>query len=100
MPSMNEPLMTAKQFISYAEEMLFGEGTECLHERIAEVQGEINMFGDSGPGSMLRLRESVTLYNNVAARYEQLTGAKVQRLRMPYHPVSWDSFQDEGYEGF
>ena len=75
---MNEQLMTAEEFISYAREYLFGEDSECLFERIAEHNSEVAAFGDAGPGSGYRLRQSIDEYNRIADRYEKLTGDKVQ----------------------
>lgn len=75
--------MTRDEFIAYASEYLFGEASHSLCEMIAEMQNEINMFGDSGPGSALRLREILDDYNKIANQYERLTGRKVQRHRMP-----------------
>lgn len=78
-------LMTAEQFISYAEETLFGEGSECLFESIAEISNEIAMFGDSGPGSLYRLRQRVQEYNSIGARWSKLTGKHFRPVALP-HP--------------
>lgn len=88
--------MDVPDFINYASVELFGEGSEHIYETICQCQSEINMFGDSGPGSMLRLGEQVAEFNKVADRYTQLTGCEVQRPRMPYYPVSND-FDEESY---
>lgn len=74
--------MTADEFISYAYEVLFGEGVEPLLEQIAEYNSEVAMFGDAGPGMGLRLGLAITEYNRIARRYEYLTGSKVPAL--PY----------------
>lgn len=87
--------MTAEQFVEHAGEYLFGDGSEGIHENICQCQSEINMFGDSGPGSMLRLGEQVADFNRVADRYTALTGQVVQRPRMPYYPVSNDDMFDD-----
>ena len=79
-----EGAMTKEKFLSYAAEAL-GEGAECLFERIAECQSEINMFGDSGPGSMYRLRQSVDEYNQIGRRYAELTGSHFTPARMPVY---------------
>ena len=85
--------MTKDEFIDYAHEYLFGEGCEGLYENISQCQSEINMFGDSGPGSMLRLSEQVADFNRIADRFTALTGTVVQRPRMPYYPDT--SYQDD-----
>ena len=78
-----EGAMTVPQFISYAHEVLRGEGAEYLYERIAEIRGEIAQFGDAGPGALFHLRPAVAEFNQIAARYEQLTGHSVPRLALP-----------------
>jgi len=78
--------MTKEEFIEYAQEVLFGESVEGMYENIAQVQSEINAFGDSGPGSMLALREQLNFFNNVADQYTKLTNRPVRRPTMPYHP--------------
>ena len=75
--------MTREEFIVYAEELLFGEGSECLFERIAEIKSEIAMFGDSGPGSIYHLREDVAQYNRVGATWSRLTGRKFSPVAIP-----------------
>ena len=90
--------MTKDEFISYAAEYMFGEGSEGLFENISQCQSEINMFGDSGPGTMLRLQEHIAEFNSMADRYTALTGQVVQRPRMPsypYHPS--DDFDDREF---
>lgn len=84
----DEHALSAGDFLFMAEELIFGEGSEHLYESIAEIQSEINMFGDSGPGSMLRLRQQIQEYNSIAQRYTQLTGRAAPTLRMPYHNTS------------
>lgn len=78
-----EDAMTRDEFCNYASDMIYGEGAECLHERISEIQGEINMFGDSGPGSMFHLRRSIDEHNQISRMYLQLTGVEAPILRMP-----------------
>jgi hypothetical protein len=87
---MNERLMTKNEFLQYAQEVLFGESVECLFEQIAEIQGEINRFGDSGPGSCLRLRASLDHYNGVARQFNRLTGSCVKPIAMVVHPYFYD----------
>ena len=76
-------LMTREEFIVYAEDLLFGEGSEGLFETIAEIKSEIAMFGDSGPGSIYRLREEVARYNNIGATWSRLTGRKFNPVAIP-----------------
>ena len=76
-------------FIHYAATYL-EEAGEGISENACQCQSEINMYGDSGPGTMLRLGEQIAEFNRIADRYTALTGAVVQRPRMPYHPVSDD----------
>ena len=76
-------LMTKHQFIVYAEEVLFGEGVECLYERIAEIRGEIARFGDAGPGSLYRLSKDIQSYNRIGERWAALTGRHFNRLAIP-----------------
>ncbi|WP_407307873.1 hypothetical protein [Acinetobacter sp.] len=78
--------MTKDEFLVYAQEFLFGEASEGLYENIAQAQSEINAFGDSGPGTMLALREHINLFNNVADQYTKLTNRPVRRPTMSYHP--------------
>lgn len=92
--------MTKDDFIAYAAEYLFGEGCEGLYENISQCQSEINAFGDSGPGSMLVLREQIEDFNKIADRYTQLTGRDVQRPRMPSYPASYyDPYYDDEQAG-
>lgn len=89
--------MTRDEFIAYAAEYLFGEGVECLYENISQCQSEINAFGDSGPGTMLRLGEHIAEFNKVADRYTALTGNNVIRPRMPSYPASSYEDYDDGF---
>ena len=88
--------MSAAEFIDYAHDYLY-EGSECLFDNITQCASEIAMFGDSGPGSMLRLGEQVGEYNRVADRYTALTGNVVHRPRMPSYPVSYDYDEDQRF---
>ena len=72
--------MTRDEFVSYAYEILFGEGAEPLFEQIAEFNSEVAMFGDAGPGAGCRLRQSIDEYNRIARQYERLTGTRVPAL--------------------
>lgn len=82
--------MHVNDFVNYANEYLFGEGCEGLYENISQCASEIAMYGDSGPGSMLVLREQIEDFNKIADRYTQLTGRDVQRPSLPYVPSSYD----------
>lgn len=86
--------MDAIDFIHYSATYLY-EGCEGLFENISQCASEIAMFGDSGPGSMLRLREQIDAFNKIADRYTEITGAPVQRPRLPYIPSSIDYGYDE-----
>jgi hypothetical protein len=85
--------MTAADFIIYADEYLDAVG-EGIAETSSECASEIAMFGDSGPGSMLRLSESIAEFNKVADRFTQLTGTIITRPRMPSYP----SYCDDSYD--
>lgn len=87
--------MNFDEFVAYAEEALFGESTEYIYETISQCQSEINLYGDSGPGTMLRLSEIVADFNRVADRYTKLTGQIVQRPRMPVFPFHPDTDFDD-----
>jgi hypothetical protein len=71
-----EQTMSRDEFLAYAEEVLFGEGAECLYEAVAEHNGEVAMFGDAGPGSGYRLRQSIAEFNSIARQYARLTGRR------------------------
>lgn len=75
-------LMTAAEFIEYAAEVLNDE--ESLYERIAEVRSEVAMFGDAGPGACYRIIQSIRERNQIADRYQQLTGIEVKPMAIPY----------------
>lgn len=79
---MVKELMTRDEFISYAYEVLYGEGSECLFDSIAEYNNEVAMFGDAGPGHGYRLRQQIAEYNSIGARYSSLTGQPFQRLAL------------------
>lgn len=78
-------LMTKDEFIRYAESYLDQDHMESLHERIAEIRSEIAMYGDSGPGSIYRLRQEQRQYARIAATYERLTGRTLPKF--PAIPV-------------
>lgn len=82
--------MTVTDFIEYASEYMFGEGCEGLYENISQCASEIAQFGDSGPGTMLRLGEHIAEFNKIADRFTALTGTDVSRPRLPYVPHSSD----------
>lgn len=87
--------LTKDQFVEMAREYIFGEGCEGLYENISQCQSEINMYGDSGPGTMLRLQEQIGEFNNIADQYERLTGQSVgARPKMPSHPVSFEAMSE------
>lgn len=79
------PLMTKDEFIAYAETYMDPDHLEALHERIAEIRSEIAMFGDSGPGSIYRLRQEQRQYARIATTYERLTGRTLPKF--PAIPV-------------
>lgn len=83
--------MSVTDFINYAYDYLY-EGSEGLYENISQCASEIAMFGDSGPGSMLRLQEHIAEYNKVADRYTELTGNVVIRPSLPSYPSSFDQY--------
>jgi len=78
---------TKSQFIAHVEECFSGEALEPLYERCAEIQSEICMFGDSGPGSMYHLRQDLDEMRSMARQYKRLTGIDLTGNipRMPYH---------------
>lgn len=53
------PLMTEKEFVAYAHEVLSGEALEGLYERISEHNGEVAAFGDSWPGAIVQIHASI-----------------------------------------
>lgn len=71
--------MTTEEFIAYADDVLFGEDADYLLERVAEC----------GPGSRLdagthkSLAAAILHHNQVAARYEKLTGRRVRQVSLP-----------------
>jgi hypothetical protein len=75
--------MSRDEFIAYAYEVIFGEGAECLMERIAEARNEIAMFGDAGPGALHRLRQDVADYNRIGETLQRLTGENFRRISLP-----------------
>lgn len=77
-------LMTADEFVKYANDVLFGDGAECLFESIAEAKSEIARFGDAGPGRLHSLRQSVREYNSIGARWSKLTGSRFDPISLPY----------------
>lgn len=87
--------MSDDEFVAYAREYLFGEGIVALYEQIGEVQNEMNMFGDSGPGTSLRISESIAEFNKIADSLQAITGEPVRnRPRQPfpcYQPSSYDN---------
>lgn len=88
--------MTDAQFVAYADDYLFGEGSEVLYEQIAEAQSEIAMFGDSGPGTGIHIRESIAEWNKIANRLQAITGRVIQhRPRPPVHNYepSYDDYR-------
>jgi hypothetical protein len=78
-----EHLLTEAEFIAHVEACFDPESLECLYERISEVQGEINMFGDSGPGSMYYLRQTIEEMQSQARQYKRLTGRTLTVPRLP-----------------
>lgn len=53
-----EKTMSEKEFIEYASYAL-SEGLESLYEIISEHNGEVAMFGDSGPGRLLHINSMI-----------------------------------------
>jgi len=74
-------LMTRGEFIAYAREVLHPESLECLYERISEHNGEVAAFGDSWPGALPQLHESVGRVKSIEARLAQLEGREPRDFR-------------------
>jgi hypothetical protein len=66
--------MNQHQFIQMIQSEDFSQHMEALYERCAEIEGEIARFGDSGPGSLFRLRQSLDQVKKQKAQYERLSG--------------------------
>lgn len=64
--------MTREQFIAYAHEVTSPEALESLYERIAEHNNEVAMFGDSGPGRLRSLHESISEVKKIEATLARL----------------------------
>lgn len=86
--------MTMIDFLHYAGTYIDEVG-EGIAETCTQCASEIALFGDSGPGTMLRLSESIAEFNKIADRYTQLTGAPVSRPRLPYIPMICDDSYDD-----
>ena len=54
-----QQLMTEKQFIRYAHEALSPDVLEPLYDRISEHNGEVARFGDSWPGALVGIHQSI-----------------------------------------
>jgi len=74
-------LMTRKEFIAYAHEVLDPEALECLYERISEHNGEVAAFGDSWPGALVQIHDSVGRVKSIEARLAQLEGRAPRDFR-------------------
>jgi hypothetical protein len=68
-------LMTEEQFKEHACDVLT-DGLEGLYEQIAEHNGEVARFGDSGPGRMRQLLDSVARVHEIERQMARLHGAK------------------------
>ena len=66
--------MTKEEFIRYAHEMLSPEILEPLYDQIAEHNGEVARFGDSGPGTLLRINASVAQIRGIEKQLARLEG--------------------------
>ena len=80
--------MTKDEFIHYAHEVLSPEGLEGLYEQIAEFNNEVAMFGDGGPGSLYRIRESIADVYRIERQLARLTNREPRtdfgfRVRLP-----------------
>lgn len=67
-------LMTRKEFIAYAHEVLSGEALESLYETISEHNGEVARFGDSWPGALVQLHSSISEVKSIERQLARLEG--------------------------
>jgi len=67
-------LMTRKEFIAYAHEVLNGEALESLYETISEHNGEVARFGDSWPGALVQLHSSISEVKSIERQLARLEG--------------------------
>lgn len=67
-------LMTRKEFIAYAHEVLSGKALESLYETISEHNGEVARFGDSWPGALVQLHSSISEVKSIERQLARLEG--------------------------
>jgi hypothetical protein len=53
------PAMTQDEFVEYAHNALDADVLEGLYETISEHNGEVARFGDSWPGALVQIHESI-----------------------------------------
>jgi hypothetical protein len=66
--------MNRKEFLDYAVDLCSGDNLEGFYESIDEHNGEVARFGDSGPGTAVRLHAFAAQLRKVDAQYQRLTG--------------------------
>ncbi len=74
-------LMTRDEFIAYAHQALSGEALESLYDIISEHNGEVAMFGDSGPGAILRIHASTASVNSIERQLARLEARAPRNFR-------------------
>lgn len=66
------PLMTRDQFIAYAHQALSPDVLEPLYERISEHNGEVAQFGDSWPGALVQIHNSIAEIRKIERQLARL----------------------------
>lgn len=69
-----QKLMTRDQFIRYAHEALSPDALESLYERISEHNGEVARFGDSWPGALVGIHQSISEVKSIERQLARLEG--------------------------
>lgn len=72
--------MNEKEFIAYAHEVLDGEAMEPLYDTISEHNSEVAAFGDSWPGAMIRIHESIAFVNKVERQLARIEKRPVRNF--------------------
>ena len=76
-----DTLMTREQFLQYASELTGCEALECVYERIAEHNNEVAAFGDSWPGALFHIHNTINRINAIERQAARLEGREPRNFR-------------------
>lgn len=71
--------LSREEFIAYAREAL--SDLECLYDTISEHNGECAAFGDSWPGALVHIHNSIAQVNRMEATLARLEGRAPRDFR-------------------